>query len=90
MIVEIKNKIAKIGQKIDSKTAAAFTALVTMLYSSPAFASGGGELETVTTALTEVANNVKGEITNIIPIAAGIFGLVWGVKKIFQIFKGFV
>lgn len=53
---------------------------------------GGSTMDTIITAITTGLTNVAGNVTNvlvaIVPIALGIFGMVWVVRKATSFFKG--
>ena len=44
-------------------------------------------MEGVVTALTTTASSVTGLLTDVLPIALGIFALQWGVRKGIKFFK---
>lgn len=44
-------------------------------------------MDTVVTAMTTAAGDVTGLMTDLLPIALGIFALQWGVRKGIKFFK---
>lgn len=77
----------KLKNALSKKSVQVFAAIVTVLFSTPVFASGNG-LESVSTALTKASDDVKKEATKVIAVAVGLVAMFWGVKKLVKFFKG--
>lgn len=88
MLKTIKNKIAnsKLGKYI---AASMFAAVVAAMGCMSCFAADGDP--TISSQLTSAFSNVATDITGYaliaIPSAAVVFGLFFGVRKIFSFFK---